>query len=80
MGKGPRKRRMFTVEVGLLNGLSRLSEQTEIADDDLADEAFRDLLKKHRVPASFEEALRQSARQVPANDRAPKRKSKKRSR
>ncbi|MDP1965690.1 MAG: hypothetical protein Q8K93_26215 [Reyranella sp.] len=30
---------------------------------DLSDEAFRDLLKKHRRPVGFRDALRQSLRQ-----------------
>jgi hypothetical protein len=35
---------------------------------DLADEAFADLLKKHQRPTNLKEALRQSARKAPAND------------
>jgi hypothetical protein len=35
---------------------------------ELADEAFRDLLKKHGRPAGLKEALRQSTRVIPAND------------
>ena len=35
---------------------------------ELADEAFRDLLKKHGSPSSLKDALRQSTRQIPAND------------
>ncbi len=35
---------------------------------DLADEAFADLLKKHQRPTSLKDALRQSAREAPAND------------
>jgi hypothetical protein len=35
---------------------------------ELADEAFRDLLKKHGRPTSLKDALRQSTRQLPAND------------
>jgi hypothetical protein len=38
---------------------------------DLADEAFADLLKKHRRPVTLEDALRESARRHPANDPAP---------
>jgi hypothetical protein len=38
---------------------------------DLADEAFADLLKKHHRPVSLKEALRESARRQPANDPAP---------
>jgi hypothetical protein len=41
---------------------------------DLADEAFRDLLKKHRRPTTLKEMLRESARAHPANDHGPGRK------
>jgi antitoxin-like ribbon-helix-helix protein len=37
----------------------------------LADEAFIDLLRKHHRPTSLKEALRESARRLPANDDAP---------
>jgi hypothetical protein len=39
---------------------------------DLADEAFTDLLKKHGRPVTLTDALRQSARRAPANDPGPK--------
>jgi hypothetical protein len=35
---------------------------------ELTDEAFSDLLKKHRRPVGLKAALMQSLRQVPAND------------
>ena len=35
---------------------------------ELADEAFRDLLRKHQRPVTLKDALRQSARRLPAND------------
>ena len=35
---------------------------------ELADEAFRDLLKKHHRPVTLREALKASARTIPAND------------
>jgi hypothetical protein len=35
---------------------------------DLADEAFADLLKKHQRPVTLRDALKQSARRSPAND------------
>jgi hypothetical protein len=35
---------------------------------ELADEAFADLLKKHQRPVTLKEALRESARRAPAND------------
>ena len=36
---------------------------------ELAEEAFRDLLKKHRRPITLRDALRESLRMQPANDR-----------
>jgi hypothetical protein len=42
---------------------------------ELADEAFRDLLKKHRRPTTLKDILRESARSEPANDRHPARKA-----
>lgn len=48
-----------------LEGLSRDRVATV---QELADEAFRDLLKKHHRPVTLREALKASARTVPAND------------
>jgi hypothetical protein len=41
---------------------------------ELADEAFADLLRKHGRPSSLKEALRDSARRLPANDDPARRK------
>jgi hypothetical protein len=38
---------------------------------ELADEAFADLLKKHNRPVTLKAALRESVRRQPANDDAP---------
>jgi hypothetical protein len=48
--------------------LHRLSLDSMKSLQDLADEAFRDLLKKHHRPTSLKEMLRESARLHPAND------------
>ena len=40
---------------------------------ELAEEAFRDLLKKHRRPTTLKEMLRDSVRMQPANDPPPAR-------
>jgi hypothetical protein len=37
----------------------------------LAEEAFADLLQKYNRPTTLKEALRESARRLPANDDAP---------
>jgi hypothetical protein len=48
--------------------LHRLSLDSVKSIQELADEAFRDLLKKHHRPTNLKEMLRQSARLQPAND------------
>lgn len=55
------------------HALDELSRDTGRSPDSLAEEAFRDLLKKHRRPRSLLEALRESARRHPANDPEPPR-------
>jgi hypothetical protein len=46
---------------------------------ELADEAFRDLLKKHGRPTDLKTALRESVRQVPAGSSAASKKPPKQS-
>jgi hypothetical protein len=41
---------------------------------DLAEEAFADLLKKHHRPVTLKDALRQSVRAIPANDQGSRKK------
>jgi hypothetical protein len=41
---------------------------------ELADEAFGDLLRKYRRPVTLKDALRDSARLLPANDPSSRRK------
>ncbi|MFN3625699.1 MAG: hypothetical protein ACK4TP_16745 [Hyphomicrobium sp.] len=65
--RGPRKLIEFDPET--LQALELLSRDSLKDMQELADEAFRDLLKKHGRPTSLKEALRQSTRQIPANDR-----------
>ena len=60
------KRIVFDGEIW--QALHRLSLDSMKSIQELADEAFRDLLKKHRRPTSLKEMLRQSARLHPAND------------
>ena len=56
------------------HALNQLSLDAGKRLQDLADEAFRDLLKKHRRPTTLKEMLRESARMHPANDQHPPRK------
>lgn len=67
IARGPRKLIEFDPET--LQALELLSRDTMKDIQELTDEAFRDLLKKHGRPTSLKEALRQSTRQIPANDR-----------
>ena len=50
-----------------LEALTLLAADERKTLQDLADEAFADLLKKHRRPVGLKEALRQSLRRLPAN-------------
>jgi hypothetical protein len=66
--KAPRKLIEFDPET--LQALELLARDSMRDLQELADEAFRDLLKKHGRPSSLKDALRQSTRQIPANDQA----------
>ncbi|HYJ58586.1 MAG TPA: ribbon-helix-helix domain-containing protein [Methyloceanibacter sp.] len=59
----------FAPEVWLALGL--LAKDTGRSVQDLANEAFGDLLGKYQRPASLKEALRESTRRLPANDDLP---------
>jgi hypothetical protein len=63
---GPRK--LIAFDAATLQALELLGRDSMKDLQDLADEAFRDLLAKHGRPTSLKEALRKSTRQVPAND------------
>ena len=67
------KRKQFTVDASVLFALEALARDSGDGLDQLADTAFRDLLKKQRRPISFKDVLRDSIRTLPANDREPKR-------
>jgi hypothetical protein len=49
--------------------LDRLAKDRMSDIQELADEAFRDLLKKHRRPTTLKDMLQESVRSQPANDR-----------
>lgn len=69
--QGFRKRVSF--DTAIWHALDRLAKDRMVTIQDLADEAFRDLLKKHRRPVTLKEMLRESARSQPANDHEPRR-------
>jgi hypothetical protein len=70
------KRKIFNVDERLLNALEFYARDARVSLDDVADEAFRELLKKHKRPLTLKAALQESARSLPANDPGPKRKAK----
>lgn len=65
-----RKRIEFDEETWL--ALRLLERDTMMSLQELADEAFGDLLRKHKRPVTLKEALKESARRIPANDRVAK--------
>ena len=65
--KGSR-RKLIEFDGETWQALRVLSQDTMKTLQDLADEAFRDLLRKHGRPVTLKEALRESARRLPAND------------
>jgi hypothetical protein len=67
-------RKLIGFDPEVLQALELLSRDSGRDLQSLADEAFADLLAKHRRPRNLRDALRQSARREPANEnRAPKR-------
>jgi hypothetical protein len=64
-------RRRIEFDAQTWHVLHKLSLDSMKSLQDLADEAFRDLLKKHRRPTTLKELLRESARFHPANDHDP---------
>jgi antitoxin-like ribbon-helix-helix protein len=61
-----RKRIAFDAETS--HALHRLSLDSMRSLQELADEAFRDLLKKHHRPVTLKDALQRSLRMHPANE------------
>jgi hypothetical protein len=59
----------FAPEIWLALGL--LAKDTGRSVQELAEEAFADLLGKYQRPASLKDALRESTRRLPANDDLP---------
>ena len=65
------RRRLFAFEPDIWQALELLAIDSGRSVQSLADEAFLDLLDKYHRPTSLKEALRESARRIPANDDAP---------
>ena len=66
-------RRRIEFDAAIWHVLNNLSLDTGKRLQDLADEAFRDLLKKYRRPVTLRDALRESVRMHPATDGPPQR-------
>jgi hypothetical protein len=67
------QRKLVAFDPETLQAVELLGRDSMKDFQELADEAFRDLLKKHGRPSSLKEALRQSTRIVPANDQTLRR-------
>ncbi|MGV1015700.1 MAG: ribbon-helix-helix domain-containing protein [Methyloceanibacter sp.] len=65
------KRKLIEFAPDIWQALELLALDAGESVQDLADEAFLDLLRKYRRPTSLKEALQESARRLPANDDAP---------
>jgi hypothetical protein len=70
------RRKLIEFDAETWQAIDLLSRDSLKSIQDLADEAFTDLLKKHKRPVSLKQALRESARQHPANDPGPRRRRK----
>ena len=68
------KRKLIGFAPETLQALEVLAKDSGRSVQELADEAFADLLRKHHRPASLKEELKESARRAPANDDAPPKK------
>jgi hypothetical protein len=64
-------RRRIEFDAETWHALHRLSLDSMRSLHELADEAFRDLLKTHRRPVTLKDMLRESVRDQPANDHRP---------
>jgi len=64
-------RKLIEFDGATLTALKLLASDSMKSFQELADEAFADLLKKHGRPTNLKEALRQSLRHYPANDHQP---------
>ena len=69
----PATRKLIAFDAETWHALHLLSRDSLKSVQELADEAFADLLKKHGRPVNLKQALRESARRLPANDPPPRR-------
>lgn len=74
-GSSPARRKLVEFDAESWHALQLLSRDSMKSLQELAEEAFGDLLRKHGRPVSLKQALRESARGLPANDPRPRRKT-----
>jgi hypothetical protein len=72
------RRKLIAFDDEIWQAVHQLSLDSLKSVQELADEAFADLLKKHRRPVTVKDALRESARLLPANDPSAGRKASRR--
>jgi hypothetical protein len=65
------KRKLIGFELDTWQALELLSRDSGKDVQELADEAFADLLTKHHRPRTLKDALKQSTRREPANENRP---------
>ena len=65
-------RKLIGFDPETLQALELLSSDSGRSLQQLADEAFADLLAKHHRPRTLKDALKKSARPIPANENKPK--------
>jgi hypothetical protein len=68
-------RKLIAFDDDTFDKLKQLSRDRMATIQELADEAFADLLKKHGIPIDLKDALRKSARQQGAKKDTRSRKS-----
>ncbi len=65
------RRKLIAFDRATWLALDQLARDSMKSVQELADEAFADLLRKHNRPTDLKDALRKSARLAPANDSTP---------
>jgi hypothetical protein len=66
-------RKLISFDPETWQALKLLARDKGKSVQELADEAFADLLAKHHRPKGLKDALKQSARREPANENRPPR-------
>ena len=74
MSRPAPRRKLIEFDPDTWHALQLLSKDSMKTLQELADEAFTDLLRKHGRPVTLREALRDSVRRLPANDEPGQRK------